>query len=83
MWEGRDYRMSIKEGPPWNAPEVWQSKLSQVESRLAAENSNHCTAQKRRLTAGTMLPYLPPRVIVRPRDSRAKTTVRLGKTFRM
>lgn len=33
--------VSVKEGPSRNAPGLWQSKLSQAESRLAAENSLH------------------------------------------
>lgn len=30
---------------------------------------------------GQSLPYLPPEVVVRPQDNRAKTTVRIEKTF--
>ena len=45
LW-GRSYGVGVKEGPRWNAREVWPSKLSQAESFLVAENSNHPHTQK-------------------------------------
>lgn len=37
----------LREGPCWNAVGVWQSKLSQAETLLVAENSNHPSTQNR------------------------------------